>query len=97
MLTLNLFGVKLPNLGAAFYSIDSREPIAIINWKDNFNKCNDLDRCCLEAKKLVTCFFDPQKLSLGEVDWVCQSGEGDVMKIWFNNKAYYYCSQQNFW
>lgn len=91
LLILNLTGVELPSLGQAQYALDKEDPVCIVNWQDNFNQWNDLDRCCLEAKKQLDCHRE----SLDDLDWVCQSG--NELKYWMNNKAFNYCKQLRIW
>ena len=93
-LTLNLFGVTLPTLGEALYSLDSEEPLSIVRWQDQYSVCSDLPRCCLEARKQGKCFFDPLNTPEGHTDWACRSSNENVLTYLFNNKAYHYCTQQ---
>ena len=91
LLLLMLGGVKLPTLGQAQYYLDKEEPLCMISWKEEFNPLDDLDRCCLESRKQVTCHEEIN----GHADWVCESGAS--VKYWLNHKAYNYCRQQPYW
>ena len=91
LLILNLFGFELPSIGQAISFFDDSEPLCIVNWQDDFNELEDLDRCCLEVKKQAECSNENK----AGVNWVCQSGAGSI-KYWLNNKAYSYCKQRSF-
>ncbi len=91
ILLLNLVGAELPTLGQAQYALDQEEPLCAVSWEEELTEWNDLDRCCLEAKKQIEC----SRSNLQEYDWSCQSG-GDL-KYLLNNKAYNYCRQLRIW
>ncbi|MEK6968929.1 MAG: hypothetical protein AABW48_00715 [Nanoarchaeota archaeon] len=91
LLVLILIGINLPTLGQAQYFFDKESPVCAVNWKEEFTLWNDLDRCCLEARKQLGC----HKETFQEFDWVCQSGVN--LKYWMNNKAYNYCRQLSIW
>ncbi len=91
LLLLTFLGVKLPTLGQAQYALDKEEPICMINWKEEFTPMDDLDRCCLEARKQLDCY----RVQKDNLDWVCQTGFG--VKYWLNYKAHNYCKQQPYW
>ena len=89
LLVLNLFDVSLPTVGKVSYTLDSSQEECLLEWDGEFTPLNDIDRCCLEARKQLSC---------GKVDekWLCKTGESTV-KFWLNNKAYNYCRQQRIW
>lgn len=91
LLILNLAGAELPTIGKAQYFLDKNEPACAVNWKDQFTEWNDLDRCCLEARKQLGC----NRESYLNYDWACSSG--NELKYWLNNKAYNYCRQLSIW
>ena len=93
LLLLNLFGVTFPSLGNARFYLDQSEPLCVVNWKENYNSWSDVDNCCLEVKKQLSCIEESKELESGRVNWVCQTGSGQVLKYWLNNKAYYYCQK----
>lgn len=95
LLILNLLDIQLPTLGQALYSLDKTDPLCVVNWKDDFNTLDDLDRCCLEARKQLECVRGEKNLEQGKVRWVCQTGNS--VKYWLNSKAYGYCRQQDIW
>ena len=97
LLVLNLFGIGLPSLGQAIYALNEDEPLCIVSSSDSLYEWNDLDRCCLEAKRQVECLPTSQQLRFGETNWVCQSGSGSTSEILLNTKAYQYCRQQPVW
>lgn len=97
LLLLNFFGVILPSLGQAQLILDPEDPLCVVNWKDEYNQWDDLDRCCFEIQKLAGCnreifFVEDKGFSL---DWRC--GRDNVANILLNNKAYNYCRQQRIW
>lgn len=96
LLLLTLLGVTFPTFGKAQYLLDREQPLCVVNWKDNFNAWNDVDSCCLEARKQLECIPEQKQLESGRVDWNCRTGPGAV-GYWLNNKAYWYCQQQKFW
>ena len=94
LLLLSLLGVTLPTLGQAQYLLDKEDPLCLISIQDDQTPWNDLDRCCLEARKQTLCTQEVRFLENGRVDWVCGSqGNGYLL----NNKAYNYCRQQPYW
>lgn len=97
LLILNLFGVNLPSLGQAIYYLDPADPLCLVNTPDSLSEWNDLNRCCLEARRHVECLPELHQLQFGITQWVCQSGPAGISEIWFNNKAYKYCQQQPIW
>jgi len=97
VLLLNLFEVTIPTVGQAKYVLDKEDASCIVQWNDELNSWNDIDYCCLEAKKQLSCEKSKLFVENKELDWVCQTGSGDVLKYWLNNKAYNYCKQQVIW
>ncbi len=91
LLILILAGIEMPTLGRAQYLLDQESPVCAVNWKEDFTLWNDLDRCCMEARKQLGC----HKENFQNFDWVCQSGVN--LKYWMNNKAYNYCRQLSIW
>ena len=87
LLFLNLLDVQLPNLGQAQYLLDGGEPLCLVGYREEFNEWNDLNGCCLEARKQLSC-------SVKEGGWMCSTGN---LNYWLNNKAYNYCKQQSIW
>lgn len=97
LLFSTLVGLKLPTLGQARYFLDTEQPHCAVQWKQEFQEWADLDQCCLEARQQLQC--SKQELYQGGRSWnrVCQTGSGNVLRYWLNNKAYYYCTQQVIW
>ncbi len=93
LLTLNLFEVKVPSFGTALYLLDKTEPLCVVNWQEEYTSWSDLDACCFEARHQLHCSSEKKSISGAEVQWVCQTGTGEVIKYWLNNKAYYYCNK----
>ncbi|MBU0457451.1 MAG: hypothetical protein ABH824_01200 [Nanoarchaeota archaeon] len=98
LLLLNLSGIELPTLGKAQYVLDKEDPLCVVNWKNEYNQWNDLDGCCLEARKQLGCHKDELSVNDGglELSWVCETNSNAV-GYWLNNKAYNYCRQQSYW
>jgi len=96
LLLLNFLGVNMPTLGKAMYALDDSEPLcAVHNWENELRLWNDLDQCCLEAKKQPSCNRETSHFGWERMDWVCPTGS--KIKYRMNNKAYNYCKQQSFW
>lgn len=92
LLILTLFGLKLPTLGYALYALDKDEPLIIVNWQENYETCQDINRCCLEIISQTDCSPQREDFPDGEVNWVCHSNSG--LRYFMNSKAYLYCQQQ---
>jgi len=94
LLFLNLIGVTLPTIGQAQYLLDREDPLCVIYTGEETTAFNNLDRCCLEARKLSLCLPDKIQLEQGRIDWSCSAGKNGYL---LNNKAYNYCRQQPYW
>ena len=100
LLTLSFFEVTLPSIGQVRYALDRTEPVCIISWKDKFTVFtaeDNLNRCCLEARKQLECINEAKSFEGNRVQWLCRTGSGDVLTHGLNSKAYRYCRQQVFW
>jgi len=95
LLVLHLFGVQITPVGLA--AVDTQGALCIINWQDEFSETNDFDRCCMEAKKQLSCRRNFEVTSEGTVDWSCQTGDDDELRILLNNPGYKYCIHQEYW
>lgn len=91
LLLLMLFGVKLPTLGQAQYALDKEDSVCMLEWEEELNQFDDIDRCCLQARQQFECKAENKD----NLDWVCGAGNG--LQVWLNNKAYNYCRQQPYW
>ncbi|MBU1111896.1 MAG: hypothetical protein ABIG93_02615 [archaeon] len=97
LLLLNLFGVTIPSLGQPIYdAIDTEEPVCFVAWKDNVNQMN-LNLCCHEVRKQLSCERFRNTLDGKDTDNVCQTGIGEVLKYYLNDAAYKKCSSNNYW
>lgn len=94
LLVLHLLNIQISPVGQAAATAEGS--ICIINWQNEFNPTNDINRCCFEARKQLTCRRNQEVLESGVVDWSCQTGKGGL-RILLNNKAYKYCVNQNYW
>ena len=56
LLILQLFEIKLPVLGKAIENKAGAE--CLIDWDNEYTLWNDLDHCCLEARKQLDCRKD---------------------------------------
>jgi hypothetical protein len=91
LLILNLFNVQITPLGQAAVP---REGLCVINYKEDFSVTNDLDRCCFEAAKQLTCLRERQVIDeIGQTEWVCKTGEVGP-KILLDDTARRYCVKQ---
>lgn len=97
LLLMNLFGVTLPSLGQPVYDIlDQEDPICFVAWKENVNQLN-LNLCCHEVRKQLTCKRFRNTFDGTVTDNVCQTGTGQVLKYYLNNAAYRKCTSNNYW
>ena len=97
LLLLNLGGISLPSVGKARFLLDKHEPVIMVGWKNQYAACPDILRCCAEAAQQLRCSPEQKTLLGSIVNEVCQTGTGEVLQYWLNNKAYYYCQEQVFW
>ncbi len=95
LLALNLAEVRLPSAGRTASYFDSAAPLCVVEWKEQATAWNDLDRCCLEARAQLECAAENKVLPSGEASWDCHTGRNLHYRL--NNKAFYYCQQQDFW
>ena len=95
LLILQLFEIKLPVLGKAIENKAGAE--CLIDWDNEYTLWNDLDHCCLEARKQLDCRKDNLFFESKNFDWVCQTGSGRALKYWLNDRAYNYCTNQVIW
>ncbi len=96
ILLLYLFGVHLPSLGQAVSVFDTTEPICLVEWKNEFTSWSNLDQCCLEARKQLSCNSEDVIIGEQEMSRVCETGKSTV-RFHFNEKAYSYCRRQPIW
>ncbi|MBI2103049.1 hypothetical protein HYT55_04370 [Candidatus Woesearchaeota archaeon] len=96
LLGLYLAGVTIPSLGQAATILDRSAPVCIVEWNDDFVMWDDLDHCCLEARKQLSCEREKRLIGVQEVTEVCTTGRTSV-KFHFNEKAYSYCQRQVIW
>ncbi len=96
LLVLNLNQISVPTVGQVSYALDPTEPVCILDWQGETAEIKDLQRCCLEARKQAECIIEPNTLSYGKTNWLCQTSPQDI-RYWLNNKAYGFCTQQEFW
>ncbi len=96
LLLLSLFDVELPTLGKAEYALDGDQELCVALWQDDALEWEDINRCCLEARKQLSCIKDIVTTKFGETMYVCQTGQSST-SIRLNTKAYNYCQLQPFW
>ncbi|PIZ52094.1 hypothetical protein COY27_01235 [Candidatus Woesearchaeota archaeon CG_4_10_14_0_2_um_filter_33_13] len=92
ILILTLFEVKVPTTGMSI--VDKEEMLCVVNWRDNYNSWTDIDSCCLEARKQLTCVKEQGYYMDKTVQWRCQTGE---LSYWLDSKAYNYCNKLSVW
>jgi len=88
LLALIFFEVQLIPLGKATATL-KEEASCQVEWRGEVNEFLNIDQCCLEARKQLSCEQQGK--------WVCQTGQGDVLKYWLNQAAYDYCQRQRIW
>ena len=54
LLTMNFFGIQLPNLGQAWYAFDTSPHLCAVD-NNGLVLHPDLERCCFEARNLAKC------------------------------------------
>lgn len=96
LLGLYLAGFSIPSVGLAATLLDRSAPVCLVEWKDDFVVWDDLDRCCLEARKQLSCGREDAWIGAQKVTEVCATGKTSV-KFHFNEKAYAYCREQVIW
>jgi len=96
LLVLYLFGVHLPSLGQAVAIFDKTEPLCLVEWKNEFTSWTDLDQCCLEARKQLSCDAEDILINKERVSRVCETGKSSV-RFHLNERAYSYCRSQPIW
>jgi hypothetical protein len=96
LLLLNLLDITFPSIGQARLALDESEPLCVVDYEGKGNGWNDIDRCCLEAKKQLGCSDEVHYFLEGKVEKVCKSSDSGV-KYWLNGKAYLYCQQIPIW
>ena len=92
ILFLNLFDITISPTGRAVY--DSSEMVCVVNFKDNYNLWEDIDGCCLEVRKQLSCVRDKGYYTNKTVEWKCNTGE---LNYWLSDEAYNYCKEQVIW
>ena len=92
MLVLNLFEISISPTGKATY--DTSEMLCIVNFKENYNVWGDIDSCCLEVRKQLSCVKDKGYYTDKTVEWRCSTGS---LNYWLNDEMYNYCKEQVIW
>nr|MBT4247243.1 hypothetical protein [Candidatus Woesearchaeota archaeon] len=95
LLFLNLFNIGIPSLGKSTFAEIPADAVCLVNVGDEFTPWADLDRCCLESRKQLSCSREDPPADF-DVNRVCQT-ENSPARYWLNNKAYRYCQQQTYW
>ncbi|MBT4445804.1 hypothetical protein HOA92_03925 [archaeon] len=95
ILILNLFGFQIPNLGYAIQdAIDTEQATCFASYDNQASEIN-LDLCCQEAKKQLSCIGNKQVISTVETDVQCSTGTTTI-KYHLTDNAYRYC-QNNYY
>ncbi|HIJ10945.1 TPA: hypothetical protein HA278_02715 [Candidatus Woesearchaeota archaeon] len=92
VLLLTFLDVQVPTLGQAQYNANPNDPYCVVEWGNTMTLFEDLDRCCLEAVKQLSCDRVVDHFGNEEIHWDCHTGNSVHYKL--NNKAYGYCAQQ---
>lgn len=99
LLVFPLIDFKLPIIGEVVSAgvVDKQGAICAVSYAIT-KEWNDIDHCCLEARKQLRCSKEKKLEFDGKTyHWTCQTGEGKVLKYHLNSKAYNYCKQQSIW
>ncbi|MBI4151761.1 hypothetical protein HY496_02220 [Candidatus Woesearchaeota archaeon] len=96
ILALYLVGFSLPSIGQAVSVLDRSAPICIVQWKTDSSVWDDLDQCCLQARKQLSCEKEDVLIGTQKVTRLCTTGETTV-KFYLNENAYRYCQRQVIW
>lgn len=96
ILVLTLFGVELPTVGQAQYLLDTEDELCVLEWNNELSIFGDIDRCCLEAKKQLSCEGEVLDTEFGKTTKHCSTGASTV-SFHLNQKAHNYCKGLGFW
>ena len=90
LLILNLFNVNISSIGYALQdTVDSEDAICFASYQEQTSEIN-LDLCCQEAKKQLSCKKNTQIINGIEVDILCATGDSTISYA-LTNKAQRYC------
>src|SRR3989344_1101454 len=95
-LGLYLAGISPPVVGKALSALDRSLPLCLVEWKDEFTPWDNLDQCCLQARKQLSCENEDLTIDGQRLAKVCTTGKTSV-KFHLNQKAYSYCRSQVIW
>ena len=96
VLLFYLLGIHLPSVGQAISLFDKNKPLCFVEWKNDFTSWTDLDQCCLEARKQLSCESEDQTIDSQRMTRVCATGKNSV-RIHLNTKAYSACQRIPIW
>ncbi|MBI4152576.1 hypothetical protein HY495_02595 [Candidatus Woesearchaeota archaeon] len=96
ILGLYLAGISPPTVGKVLSALDRSLPLCLVEWKGAFTQWSDLDQCCLQARKQLSCEDEDQTVDWQKLSKVCTTGKTSV-KFHLNQKAYSYCQNQVIW
>ena len=97
LLVLNLFDVDIPNLGRVIALSDISDPICFVESENHLTELQNLDSCCLFARKQIACEPYARDVAGVQLHVKCHSLSEDVPQYWLNNKAYLSCTQSSIW
>lgn len=90
LLILNLFGINITSVGYAIQdNIDTEEAICFAEYQDQVSQIN-LDLCCQESKKQLSCDEIKQTFQDIETDILCKTGTSTISYS-LTTKAQRYC------
>jgi hypothetical protein len=92
ILLLSLFDIGISPTGRATY--DPSEMLCVVNFKENYNSWEDIDSCCLEVRKQLSCVKDKGYYTDKTVEWRCGTGP---LNYWLSDETYNYCKEQVIW
>ena len=92
-LVLSLFDISLPSIGKAY---DVEAAHCFVGSSDEFTELPNLEQCCFEARKQLSCEQQKGIINGQAINWECRTGGGPVSYL-LNGDAFTYCQDQNFW
>tara|TARA_Y100000310_G_C20674139_1_gene811954 strand:- start:1758 stop:2114 length:357 start_codon:yes stop_codon:yes gene_type:complete len=90
LLILNLFDVNISHVGYAIQDTIDIDPATCFASYNDLNSEINLDLCCQESKKQLSCINKKQNINGIETDIICKTGDTTISYS-LTNKAQRYC------
>lgn len=94
-LFLNFLGVELPTYGLALEKLDRSEPACFFQLNEQHHALIDLNQCCFELQKQLTCQDYNQQINNVQVHKKCFISQ-NTPQYFVNLKTYRYCQNEGF-